>query len=180
MRNTMNEYLDSVYNATREEIEKYLCLHCYRMEDVKDLLQNVYMHLIKRVHAHGTNHILSPKHYLKRIAKDELTRYYREKSLCHTHCMSSEEIDSTYSAAEFEEFLLQDNTFDFIIASECVWSEIKKLDVISQRIFVLRFIYDQDLKTIARQTKLPENTVKTKLYRGLSKIKNALKGDGNL
>ena len=49
--------------------------------------------------------------------------------------------------------------------------ELHKLDLETQGIIKLRFFESMSLKEIAAITRLKENTVKTKLYRGLKALK---------
>ena len=49
--------------------------------------------------------------------------------------------------------------------------EVHKLDLETQGIIKLRFFEEMSLKEIAAITRLKENTVKTKLYRGLKALK---------
>lgn len=49
--------------------------------------------------------------------------------------------------------------------------ELHKLDLETQGIIKLRFFEEMSLKEIAAITRLKENTVKTKLYRGLKALK---------
>lgn len=49
--------------------------------------------------------------------------------------------------------------------------ELHKLDLETQGIIKLRFFEEMSLKEIAAITRLKENTVKTKLYRGLKSLK---------
>lgn len=56
-------------------------------------------------------------------------------------------------------------------------SMTEKLDIKYRSIIVLRFFEDMSIKEIAKVLELNENTVKTRLYRGLEILKIQLEGD---
>lgn len=64
--------------------------------------------------------------------------------------------------------------FDEVISGG-IEDEIDKLDSDTQCIIKLRYFEDMSLKEISKITGIKENTVKTKLYRGLKQLKEEIK-----
>lgn len=62
-----------------------------------------------------------------------------------------------------------------ILFSENFMQQIKSLDDDAQKIFILRYFEEMSLKDIAAIMDMNLNTVKAKIYRGLSKLKIELK-----
>ena len=86
---------------------------------------------------------------------------------------------------EKKKVILFDNTEDkmleqsyedkSILFSDNFMQQIKSLDDDTQKIFILRYFEEMSLKEIATIMDMNLNTVKAKIYRGLSKLKIELK-----
>ena len=74
----MNELtLDDIYNEAYDDILKYVVIHAKSLDDVNDLIQNIYFSLFKKIKAkHNIENINA---YLFGIAKNEINKYYRFK-----------------------------------------------------------------------------------------------------
>ena len=74
----MNELtLDDIYNEIYDDILKYVVIHAKSLDDVNDLIQNIYFSLFKKIKAkHNIENINA---YLFGIAKNEINKYYRFK-----------------------------------------------------------------------------------------------------
>ena len=59
--------------------------------------------------------------------------------------------------------------------SDNFFEQIKLLDDETQKIFILRYFEEMSLKEIAEILEMNLNTVKSKIYRGLSKLRIELK-----
>ena len=57
-----------------------------------------------------------------------------------------------------------------------VWKAVERLSARQRTVFLLRFVEDQDLSTIAQATGLSEGTVKAHLSRALVKVRAELRG----
>ena len=169
---TNSEYVTQIYNETYVFITKYLTIKCNSTNDVSDLLQNTYMNFLSRIEKCGQKHVFSPKHYLLRIAKDELVKYYRDKSIFSNEYSLDDRNDSGYETFD-EEFLLEE-FFENKDIYDQIWLAIKKQDDLTVKIFQLYFLYDMKLKEIAVKANIPISTVKNKLYRGFVKIRSLM------
>ena len=74
----MNELtLEEIYNETYNDILKYVVIHAKSLDDVNDLIQNIYFSLFKKIKAN--HNIENVSAYLFGIAKNEINKYYRFK-----------------------------------------------------------------------------------------------------
>ena len=167
MENTSNiQYVTRVYEETYLYITKYLVIKCGSIDDVSDLLQNVYTAFLERVKRKGRNHILVPKHYLLKIASDELSKYYKENKRNNENLSIDDNADFDFQSDEFLE-----QEVDEKLLSEKLWEEIGKLDVLTIKIFTLRFLYDMKLKDISKELDCNLSVIKSRLYRGMESIR---------
>lgn len=66
---------DEVYNASYKDISRYVVLNAKNIDDVKDILQNVYLEVYKNIDK------VTDKNYVFGITKNVLKKYYRFKFL---------------------------------------------------------------------------------------------------
>ena len=55
-----------------------------------------------------------------------------------------------------------------------IFQEIKKLDILTQKIITLHYLQEEKIKSIALLLEMNESTIKSKLYRGLEEVKKNL------
>ena len=171
---TNREYITRVYNETYEFISKYLTVKCNNREDVADLLQNTYLHFSMRIERKGQFHILSPKQYLLRIAKDELSEYYKAKAQTAMKFSVEDRFDVEEEAdISDESFLMEECTENKLLHDE-LWTVIEDFDELTEKIFRLRFIFEMELAEISKETGISLTTVKNRLYRGLTTVRNKM------
>lgn len=166
------EYITQIYYDTCQYITKFLLLKCSNTDDISDLLQNTYANFTARVKSKGQAHILVPKHYLLRIAKDELAKYYNKKGKDIEKQVSFEEAESEFEEMD-ETFLMEQCAEDKFICEE-IWVALKTIDEVTVKIVSLRFLYDMGLAEIAEKLDMPLSSVKSKFYRGLGKVRERM------
>ncbi len=162
---------DELYYVTYQDILKYVVINCSNIEDVKDIVQNVYLDVLKKI---DKNKTLISKAYVIGIAKNKVKDYYRfnyKNKLMSLFSSSNkteiELIDTIEASINLEEELLKEENINFI------WTYLKKQDVIISKIFYLYYYMDYNIKDIAKVLSISESNVKNYLYRTLKKI-NAL------
>lgn len=70
---TLNTF-DELYYDTYQDVLKYIVINCSNIEDVKDIIQNVYLEVIKKM---NNKNIQMNKSYIIGIAKNKIKDYYR-------------------------------------------------------------------------------------------------------
>ena len=122
-----------------------------------DIVQEVSYKVYKSIES-----LREPKYFntwIMKIAINISTDFYNKKS--KVVCMEQEEliskIDTTYEDKDERIYLM-----------EC----LDKLDDKYKKIIVLKYFDDLTFREIAEILDIPENTVKTHLYKGLSILRN--------
>ena len=65
---------DELYYATYSDILKYVILNCSTLEDVQDIIQNIYLEVLRKLQKNKT---LIGKSYIIGIVKNKVKDYYR-------------------------------------------------------------------------------------------------------
>lgn len=184
-RNDINQYIEQVYGETSSYLIKYITLKCRHTEDIQDILQNTYLGFIDSITRNGTASIFNPKHYLLRIAKRELSKYYTDMSEHDsTFVLSTEDenyVEKQSSASDEEDCFgnnmdafLEQNLMTSDGFSIELWDRIESFGDVTAKIFTLRFVYDETLEKIAKQLKITPANVKNHLYRGLKVLREEM------
>lgn len=168
----INGYIEQVYKDTSSYLIKYITLKCRSTEDIQDILQNTYLGFLDTISKNGHTGIFNPRHYLLRIAKREIAKFYEHKSE-HDNVVVASTDDETYVEKTLDEFLEQDFTGDTGFSVE-VFDLIESLGPLATKIFTLRFVYDETIDNIAKQLGITPSNVKNHLYRGLKALKEQM------
>lgn len=70
---TLNTF-DKLYYDTYQDVLKYIVINTSNIDDVKDIIQNVYLDVLKKL---GNKNIKLNKSYIIGIAKNKIKDYYR-------------------------------------------------------------------------------------------------------
>ena len=167
LRESDADILEKIYYQTKPAIMKYVLLKCNHIEDVKNIMQNVYLRFLQRVQKYGIPHIISPQKYLFKIARGELSKYYKEKDFTVNHIVCIDEIGD-YNATDYE---LEQELNDSKLENKRIWEMIKQSELVVVKIFVLYFLYEMKITEIADILGTNESYVKNKLYRTLRNLK---------
>jgi len=161
-RYALNQLIDHYQN----DIFRFVYYRIHNQTDAEDLTQDIFIKVIKRIHT-VKDHTLF-KSWLYRIAKNQLTDFYRKKRFLFfmgtTDDVESEHCETTEDNSPETEVCKK----EFLIHLKSLSKELSKWE---REIFLMRFIDDLNIKEIARVSKKNENTVKTHLYRALQKFK---------
>ncbi len=166
---------DSLYESTYNDISKYVVCNCNNIEDVGDILQNIYIDVFKCLE----KNIKVTKSYILGIANHKVKDYYR---FAYKHKIVS--FFSTNKNIEIEDsipdsFNLEEYTskrYD----TELVWQYLKKKKVIISKIFYLYFKMDLTIKEISKILNITESNTKHYLYRTLKELNKYLESEGDI
>ncbi|HBR30752.1 MAG TPA: hypothetical protein DD733_01580 [Clostridiales bacterium] len=182
-RKDINQYIEHVYAETSSYLIKYITVKCSHTEDIQDILQNTYLRFIDSVTRNGITSVFNPKHYLLRIAKRELAKYYELSNKKNSTFSMSIDDENYIESAEsggselpggaLDEFLEQEFKTDEGISIE-LWDRIESFGELTTKIFTLRFVYDLTLERIAKELKITPSNAKNRLYRGLKILRDEM------
>ena len=152
---------DEVYNASYKDISRYVVLNAKNIDDVKDILQNVYLEVYKNIDK------VTDKNYVFGITKNVLKKYYRFKFIKKDDLELSDNIRNDIN---LEKTIME--KFD----TEVVWKYLKKKNEIISRIIYLYYYEGFTIKEIANCLNLTEPNVKNYIYRTLKDLRRINNG----
>lgn len=169
---TLNVF-DKLYNDTYNDILKYVVIRCSNINDVSDIMQNIYIEVYKKI----SNDIDVNKSYIIGIAKNKLKDYYRfnykEKIVSLFKSKEDTSVNNIKADIDLEKALIV--KYDV----ELVWDYLKKKKVIISKVFYLYFQMGLTIKEIAKELEITESNVKHYLYRTLKELNDYLKRGDN-
>lgn len=171
---TLNKF-DEIYYESYNTIVKYVICNCYNIEDVKDIVQNIYLDLYKTLLKNSSINDINS--YLFRITKNKINDYYRFKYKTKFISMFTRDdkniIDEIPSNINIEKNIIIKENIDEI------WNFLKTKKVIVSKIFYLYYYQDMSIKEISYEFNISESNVKHYLYRTLKELNVYLSGGEN-
>lgn len=173
---TLNMF-DELYYATYSDVLNYVIINCSNMEDVKDIVQNIYLDVLNILRKNKTS---ISKSYIIGIAKNKVKDYYRfnykNKIISLFSSIKNKDeidlIDAVDSGIDIEKTILNEENIKFI------WEYLKRQNVIIFKIFYLYYYMDFTIKDISKALNISESNVKNYLYRTLDKFNALMKDRG--
>lgn len=182
MSSEAKAYFETVYDETILDVTRYTVSKCGRLEDVQDIVQNVYAAFYRRLLTKGPN-IRDVKAYLIKICKNELSNFYRRQGRreYEMSLFSGDEDDIRHN-----EELETSSSIDYAACYEdkvlvaALWRDIQALPPDTARCLVLFYGYDMSLAEVGSALGLSESNVKNKIYRSRNALrqKYLMKGSG--
>lgn len=167
-RQAANELVSRYY----DEIYAFAYRQTTDVELAMDLTQEIFIAMLKGISSFDEKKALF-RTWLYRIASNKITDYYRSKyhrqQLCNIY---REEIEEQMSGYDVEEDMLQEVYEEQMIMK--VMSIIVKYGNEWVRIFQMKLFLDKTFEEIANELKLSENTVKTRYYTMLKKVRKEI------
>lgn len=139
-------------------------------EDMKDVLQDIFIKVYKNLNGFDTS--LSFSSWIYRIAHNEAISWYRKKNVRpEGHLVDSgEDILQIISSSEET----ADMQFDARVNAEEVHKALSSLDLKYKDPLILRFFEHKEYEEISDILKIPPGTVGTLIYRGKQELKKKL------
>lgn len=173
---TLNTF-DKLYYDTYQDVLKYIVINCSNIEDVKDIIQNVYLEVIKKM---NNKNIQMNKSYIIGIAKNKIKDYYRFNYKVKITSLFSnikdnkniDLVDTIDANIDIEKIVINKHDINF------VWQYLKKQKTIIAKIFFLYYYMDYSINDISLALNINESNVKNYLYRTLNKLNSLMEGKG--
>ncbi len=172
-KETLNKF-DLLYEKTYNDISKYVVCNCNNIDDVKDIIQNIYIDVFKCLE----KNIKVNKSYILGIAKNKVKDYYRfiYKYKIISFFSENEKITEENIPADFNLENYASKKYD----TELVWRYLKKKKVIISKVFYLYFKLDLTIKEISTYLNISESNTKHYLYRTLKELNKYLESEGDI
>lgn len=167
---------ENIYDKTYNNVLKFVVCKCSNMEDVNDIVQEIYIELYKKMIKR--NEIQNIESYILGIAKNKVNKhyglFYKFKTLSLNKINDSEQeiIENIPSDIDIENITIKD------VDLQIIWEELKKKKMIIQKIFYLYYNLDFTIKEIANELFLSESYIKNCLYRTLKELQKFMGKDG--
>lgn len=163
------KYFDQIYNETYDKTLAYILTKCGRKDVVEDILQEVYLELLKVLEQKKVNYIKSPEAFVMQLAKSKVYRYYSEQEQQKV-CDYVEEPEESATFDTNRNATWEDVLIDQLTAKE-VMEYLAEKDELTKEIFYQHFFENKTIKEIAKVQGVKEFTVKNRLYRTLKELK---------
>lgn len=168
---TLNKF-DKLYNGSYSNVLKYVICNCFNAEDIKDIVQSVYLELLKILQKDKSFN--KGNAYILGITKNKVSEYYRFNYKAKIVSLFSKKddfllLDSIPDNVDLEEEFIKKEDLKFI------WNYLKRKKVIIFKIFYLYYYTDMNIKDIGIELNISESNVKHYLYRTLKELKFIMK-----
>ena len=141
--------------------------NCNYIEDVKDIIQNIYMAVFKKIER------IESKEYILGIAKNKTKDYYRFKYRSKIVDINDDVIKEVVP----DDFDLEQSVF-LKYDAEKVWEYLTKKPVTVAKVFYLYFYSQMTIRDISRELDMTESNVKNYIYRNLKELNKYLQKEG--
>ena len=167
--NITRDTFEFLYNNTYRNVLKYTICHCRNLDDVNDIVQDIYTELYQKTVNKKHINLDNAESYIIGIAKNKIKKHY---SLAKISYIGSENENlSQYSENDIDiekELITKDNVMQ-------VWNYLKNKSELTAKIFYLYYVIDVPIKEIAEELKITESNVKNHLYRTQKNLKERFK-----
>lgn len=174
MTSSIVNKFNKIYNDTYEDVVKYVVCRCKRIDDVSDIVQNIYIEVLKSLKNKDIN-----KNYIIGISNHKIKDYYRFRY--RKKEISIEEPDQN-NITLYEKIPNNIDIVNNYITNndiDKVWTYLNKKSIIISRIFYLYYYMGYKIKEISQILNISEINVKHYLYRTLNELNTYLGGDTN-
>lgn len=157
---------ERVYQATYDDVLKYVVCHVSSIHDVSDIIQDVYLAVYKKIKRDIS------KEYVLGIAKHKLNDYYRFRYKRKENILDMDNIENISDDVDLLSLVIDQDQIDF------VWNYLGNQKSIIGKVFFFYYYENYSLKEIASILNITESNVKHYLYRTLQEINLFLGSEG--
>lgn len=158
-----------LYKNTYKNILKYTICHCRNLDDVNDILQDIYTELYQKILNKKYINLDNAESYIIGIAKNKIKKLHSSSKI--NYIEPENENSSQYSDSYIDiekDLITKENVMQ-------VWNYLKNKNELTAKIFYLYYVIDIPIKEIVEELKLTESNVKNHLYRTQRDLKEKLK-----
>ena len=161
------EILNQIYENTYPIVSKIVVINCKNIEDVKDILQDIYFDVYKQI-LKGKEITIE---YVLGITNNKIKDYYRfSYKQKFISLFSKNEDDIEYIEMIPDDFNLERN-IQLKYETNEIWKYLTKKPVIISKVIYLYFYLELSIKEIASELNISESNVKNYLYRTLKELR---------
>lgn len=173
-----DERFSLVYEMTYNEIRKYASCKCGDPQHLPDLLQEIYLEYYRTLRRKGCAYVRDDRALLMKIASRRAVRYYTLKQRMRMLVpISAADENGNVTETDIPDPVSLEDTVITAEESGNIAREISYLPAETRKIIYLYYAEDMSLPEIADAMNIKLSTVKTKLYRGVNKVRNSVCGE---
>lgn len=170
-QNTLKIF-DDLYDKTYKNVLKYVVCNCSNVEDINDIIQNIYMEVLKKIQ----NEVVfnNESAYIMGIAKNKVNEYYRHKYKVKIISLFAKKDDEEFNIDIPDSFDLE---LDYIKNEDInfIWEFLKKKKNIIFKVFYLYYYEEISIKDISKTLNISQSNIKHYLYRTINELKEVMK-----
>lgn len=157
---------DKIYNDTYKKVVKYVVCSCKNIDDVSDIIQNIYLAILKLLEKKKDIN----SNYIMGICKHKVKDYYRFRYRYSLISLNKDNDDDITLMGKIPSN--EDIEKEYIISDDIdkIWLFLKEKKVIIGKIFWLYYYEEYTIKEIAKELMISESNVKHYLYRTLKEL----------
>ena len=173
---TFEEDFRRIYDLTYTKAAALVTVKCRRTADIGDILQEVYLELYRVLEKRGTDYIREPDAFVRKLVKQQLSRYYRGHPWQHEVYDEPDEDGYVPELADIEALSVEEIAADHEVLQ---WTDryLSAKGELYRKIFHLYYRFGLTLPEIAELLERTEADIKNKLYRTLNEIREQWKGE---
>lgn len=164
------ESFEFIYRNTYKNVLKYTICHCRNLDDVNDIIQDIYTELYQTIVNKKYINLENVESYMIGIAKNKIKGHYNLTMKKYQGQVENEDLEQ-FCDNEIDiekDFITKDNVLQ-------IWNYLKSKSELTSRIFYLYYVIENPIKTIANDIGLTESNVKNHLYRTQRELKEKFK-----
>lgn len=153
-----------IYDSTFHDVSKYVVCHCHNIDDVNDIIQNIYYDVLRKSNKKSIRNINS---YVMIITRNKVKDYYRFSYRDKAFVLKEENnlLDNYPDDIDIEE------SFQLKYDADLVWQYLKRKNIIIFKVFYLYFNLGLSIKDISKELNISQSNTKNYLYRTLKELK---------
>lgn len=170
----VDQFFNALYQKMKNEVLMYTITRCGNTEDIDDIFQETFLEVAKLLRTKGIAYFRKPEALVMVIAKRKIYQHFNLRQKLGIDKFRYELLeDVEEELTDFEDFTIE----DAMVRKETL-KQIKEIlgkqDVLTRKIFYLRFYMDASIEKIAETLGITEANVKNRLYRTLKGMKKEL------
>ena len=177
----VDEFFNALYQKTKDEILIHIIAKCGDTEGIQDIFQETFLEVAKLLRKKGITYFHKPEAIVMTIAKRKIYQHYNIRQKLGIDKFRYKQLEDV----EEELTDLEDSTIEDAMVRMEMLKQVKEIlgkqDLLTRKIFCLRFYMEISIEKIAEILGISEANVKNRLYRTLKNMKRELEeGIGDL
>lgn len=163
---------DDIYDKTHLDLLKYIIIKCHNINDIQDIIQEVYLELWNILNKKELSDI-NIKSYLMGIANNKILKHYtllgkiKTISLFEKNDKDIELIDALEDDINLDDLIIKKDNWNTI------WIYIKnKKNQDIPKVFYLYYKLELTIKDISKELNTTESYIKHLIYRTLKELQD--------